>query len=68
MNITSLKSAKTSLPLPPFQISTRTTNTNTNTNTNTETLLKKRRCISLFLLPSLAKTETVPLLQSINQR
>lgn len=66
MNITSLKSAKTSLPLPPFQISTRTTNTNTNT--NTETLLKKRRCISLFLLPSLAKTETVPLLQSINQR
>lgn len=59
MNITSLKSAKTSLL---FQISTRTTNT------NTETLLKKRRCISLFLLPSLAKTETVPLLQSINQR
>lgn len=64
MNITSLKSAKTSLPLPPFQISTRTPNTDT----NTETLLKKRRCISLFLLPSLAKTETVPLLQSINQR
>ena len=65
MNITSLKSAKTSLFLPPFQISTRTPNTDT----NTETLLKKRRCISLFLLlPSLAKTEAVPLPQSINQR